>query len=131
VAVGSRGPFYRRRAVFVAIGFLGGLLGGLLGVGGGFVLIPLQVLWAKVPQRYANANSIVAILPIALAALPIYYFRTSSPQIDFRIALFLVAGSVVGAYLGARLLSRIPDRELKLAVVVVLGIVGLKELLFP
>lgn len=117
--------------MFAAIGFLGGVLGGVLGVGGGFVLIPLQVLWAKVPQRFANANSIVAILPIAVAALPIYYFRKGSPQIDFRIALFLVAGSVIGAYLGARLLKRIPDRELRLTVVVVLGLVGIKEVLFP
>jgi uncharacterized protein len=129
--VSSRGPLYERRAVFAAIGFLGGLLGGLLGVGGGFVLIPLQVLWAGVPQRNANANSIVAILPIALAALPIYYFRTRTPQIDFRVGVFLVVGSVVGAYLGARLLKRIPDRELKLAVVVILGLIGFKELLFP
>lgn len=127
----SQGPLSNRRAVFATIGFLGGVLGGLLGVGGGFVLIPLQVLWAGVPQRFANANSIVAILPIAVAAVPIYYFRKGSPQIDFRIAFFLVVGSVVGAYLGARLLKRIPDRELKLAVVVVLGLVGLKELIFP
>jgi uncharacterized protein len=100
-------------------------------VGGGFVLIPLQVLVANVPQRNANANSIVAILPIAIAALPIYYFRSSTPQVDFRVGLFLVVGSVVGAYVGARSLKRIPDRELKLLVTVVLGLIGLKELLLP
>ena len=83
------------------------------------------------PQRNANANSIVAILPIAVAALPIYYFRTRTPQIDLRVGLFLVIGSVVGAYLGARLLKKIPDRELKLAVVVILGLVGVKQLLLP
>ena len=83
------------------------------------------------PQRNANANSIVAILPIALAALPIYYFRSSTPQIDFRVALLLVVGSVVGAYIGARLLKHIPDRELKLLVTVVFGAIGLKELLIP
>jgi uncharacterized membrane protein YfcA len=107
------------------------LLGGLLGVGGGFVLIPLQVLWASVPQRYANANSLVAIIPIALAALPIYYFRKGSPQVDLHAALFLIIGSVAGAYLGARMLKRIPDRELKVIVAVVLGLVGFKEVLFP
>jgi uncharacterized membrane protein YfcA len=110
---------------------LGGLLGGLLGVGGGFVLVPLQVLWAGVPQRHANANSLVAIIPIALAALPIYYFRKGSPQVDLHAAIFLVSGSVVGAYIGARLLSRIPDLELKIGVSVLLGVVGLKELIFP
>lgn len=82
-------------------------------------------------QRNANANSIVAILPIAVAAVPIYYFRRHSPGIDFRVAVFLVVGSVVGAYLGARLLRHIPERQLKLAVFVVLGVVGVKELLFP
>ena len=127
----SRGPLNNRRAVFAAIGFLGGLLGGLLGVGGGFVLVPLQVFWTNTSQRHANANSLVAIIPIALAALPIYYFRKGSPQIDFHVAFFLIVGSVTGAYLGARLLNRIPDLQLKVAVAVVLGVVGVKELLFP
>ena len=127
----SWGPLANRRALFAAIGFLGGLLGGLLGVGGGFVLVPLQALWTNTPQRNANANSLVAIIPIALAALPIYYFRKGSPQMDFHVAAFLVLGSVVGAYMGARVLSRIPDRQLKIAVAVVLGVVGLRELLLP
>ncbi len=100
-------------------------------MGGGFVLVPLQVLWTETPQRNANANSLVAIIPIALAALPIYYFRKGSPQVDFHVALFLVIGSVVGVYIGARLLNRIPDRQLKFAVALVLGLVGFKELLFP
>jgi len=93
--------------------------------------VPLQVLWTDTSQRHANANSLVAIIPIAIAALPIYYFRKGSPQIDLHVAVFLVIGSVVGAYLGARLLNRIPDLQLKIAVAVVLGIVGVKELVFP
>ena len=95
------------------------------------MLVSLQVFCTDTPQRNANANSLVAIIPIAVAALPIYFFRKGSPQIDFHVALFLVIGSVVGAYVGARLLSRIPDRPLKVAVAVVLGVVGLKELLWP
>lgn len=107
------------------------MLGGLLGVGGGFVLVPLQVFWAGVAQRHANANSLIAIIPIAVAALPIYYFRKGAPQVDLHVALFLIIGSVVGAYVGATLLRRIPERELKFGVAVVLGVVGVKELLFP
>jgi uncharacterized membrane protein YfcA len=93
--------------------------------------VPLQVLWTGMAQRHANANSLIAIIPIAVAALPIYYFRKGSPQLDVHAALFLVIGSVIGAYIGASLVSRIPDRELRLVVAVVLGVVGLKELLFP
>ena len=110
---------------------MGGLLGGLLGVGGGFVMVPLQVLWAKMPQKQANATSLVAIIPIALVAVPIYYFRKGTPQVDFQLALFLVIGSVVGAYVGARLLNRIPERELKYGVAALLFIAGVKELVFP
>ena len=100
-------------------------------MGGGFVLVPLQVLWTDTSQRNANANSLVAIIPIAIAALPIYYFRKGTPQVDFHVAVFLVLGSVVGVYLGARLLNRIPDRQLKFAVAAILGVVGIKELLLP
>ena len=94
-------------------------------------MVPLQVLWARMPQRQANATSLVAIIPIALVAVPIYYFRKGTPQVDFHMALFLVIGSVVGAYLGARALSRIPDRPLKIIVALFLGLIGVKEILFP
>ena len=106
-------------------------MGGLLGVGGGFVMVPLQVLWAHVPQRQANATSLVAIIPIALAALPIYYFQRSSPQVDLHLALFIVIGSVVGVYVGARLLRLIPDRPLRFGVAALLLLVGLKEVIAP
>ena len=89
------------------------------------------MIWLKVSQRHANANSLVAIIPISIAALPIYLFVQPKPQVDLHFALFLVIGSVVGAYAGARLLSRVPDRELKLVVSVVMLAAGLKELVAP
>ncbi|TMD21477.1 MAG: sulfite exporter TauE/SafE family protein [Chloroflexi bacterium] len=118
-------------ARFSAIGFLGGFLGGLFGVGGGFVMIPLLVLWAGLGQRQANATSLVAIIPIAIAAVPIYYFRAGAPQVDLRVALFLVIGSMVGAYIGARALKRIPERQLRIGVAIVMVLVGIKQVVLP
>jgi uncharacterized membrane protein YfcA len=106
-------------------------MGGLLGVGGGLVMVPLQVLLGGMSQRQANATSLVAIIPIAIAALPIYYFQKGTPQVDFRMALLLVIGSVVGAYVCARLLKRIPDRPLTFGVAAVLLLAGVKELVAP
>jgi len=100
-------------------------------VGGGFVMIPLLVLWAGLGQKVANATSLVAIIPIAIAAVPIYYFTKGSPEVNLRIALFLVIGSVVGAYLGARLLKSVPDRPLRYGVAVLMLVVGVKQLVFP
>ena len=110
---------------------LGGLLGGLLGVGGGFVMIPLLVLWAKVDQHNANGTSLLAVIPIAVVGALVYFFEGSKPEVDLGFALLLIIGSVLGAYLGARAMSRIPEARLKLAVVVLLAAVGFKELLFP
>lgn len=94
-------------------------------------MIPLQVIWAGVGQHNANANSIVAIIPIAIAALPVYYFSHQRSEVDLHFALLLIIGSVVGAYVGARLLGRIPERELTLVVVAVMLVVGVKEILLP
>src|SRR5262249_16267258 len=56
----------------VAIGILGGLLSGLLGVGGGIVMVPLLVLWARYSQRDAHAASLAAIIPISVAGILTY-----------------------------------------------------------
>ena len=94
-------------------------------------MIPLLVLWAKVPQHKANGTSLLAIIPIAIVGALVYYFHGSRPQVDLGFALLLIIGSVIGAYLGARAMNRIPEAQLKVAVAVLLAAVGLKELLFP
>ncbi|HXI96681.1 MAG TPA: TSUP family transporter, partial [Candidatus Acidoferrum sp.] len=68
------------RRIDAAIGVIGGLAGGLLGVGGGFVMVPLQVIWASRTQHRATGTSLAAILPIAVVAGATYYFGGRSPQ---------------------------------------------------
>ena len=47
------------------------------------------------------------------------------------MALFLVVGSMVGAYLGARALKRIPERQLRIGVAIVMVLVGIKQAVLP
>jgi uncharacterized membrane protein YfcA len=94
-------------------------------------MIPLLVLWTGLPQHKANGTSLLAIIPIAIVGALVYYFQGSRPQVDLGFAFLLSIGSVVGAYLGARAASRLPEAQLKLGVVVLLVAVGVKELLFP
>jgi uncharacterized membrane protein YfcA len=94
----------------VAIGLVGGVLSGLLGVGGGIVMVPLLVLWARHGQRDAHAISLGAIIPISIAGIATY---GAAGEVRVYPALALAAGSVGGARVGAMLLARIDERLLK------------------
>ena len=94
----------------VVIGVLGGLLSGLLGVGGGIVMVPLLVLWARYGQRDAHAASLGAIIPISIAGIATYGI---AGEVRLGPAAALAAGSIFGAQLGAGILARIDERVLK------------------
>jgi uncharacterized membrane protein YfcA len=98
-------------AQLVAIGIVGGLLSGLLGVGGGVVMVPLLVLWAGYRQRDAHAASLGAIIPISIAGILTFGIAGEVHWLD---ALALALGAVAGARIGARLLTRIDERLLKI-----------------
>ena len=66
-----------------------------------------------------------------LAAEHVGDLVSGRPQVDLGFAVLLIIGSVVGAYLGARAMRRIPETQLKVAVVVLMVVVAFKELLFP
>jgi uncharacterized protein len=99
-----------RTPQLLAIGCLGGLLSGLLGVGGGVIMVPLLALWANQDQRTAHALSLGAIVPIGAAGILAY---GAAGEVRPLAALGLLAGSVIGARYGAGLLARTPDRPLK------------------
>lgn len=100
-------------------------------MGGGFALVPLQVIFARVDQHHAHGTSLAAIIPGALVGALIYYFGSPHPQVDLRFAAILVLGSAVGAYLGARAMTRIPERPLRMVFAAVLVAVAAKEVVLP
>jgi len=97
-------------------------------VGGGFLLVPLQVMWSGTRQREASGTSLAAILPIASVGAVVYYFGRGQPQVDLGVAFSLVLGSVAGAIAGVYASTRIPEDALKVIVAVMLVGVGLKEI---
>lgn len=107
---GARGRRLRVDRELVAIGIVGGLLSGLLGVGGGIVMVPLLVFWAGYAQRQAHALSLGAIIPISIAGIATYGI---AGEVRYGPALALAAGSIAGAQLGAGMLARIDERLLK------------------
>ncbi len=94
------------------IGFLAGVLAGLFGVGGGFLMVPLYIAWLKIDQKKAHATSLGAIIPIAISGA-IGYAATG--DVDWKSAAFLLAGSFFGAMYGAKLLHSISLPKLQIA----------------
>ena len=117
----ASGRFAGLDARLLAIGILGGLLSGLLGVGGGVVMVPLLVLWAGYRQRDAHALSLGAIIPISLASVLIY---GAAGKVRLSDAVALAVGAIVGALIGASALARIEERPLKLVFGLFLGAVS-------
>jgi uncharacterized membrane protein YfcA len=102
----------------VAIGVGAGVASGLLGVGGGVVMIPLLVAALGFPQHRAHATSLAAIVLIAAAGAARFAL---DGRVDLGIAILLAIGTLAGAPLGARTLSRMNERRLKFA----FGLLGL------
>lgn len=93
------------------IGFLAGVLAGLFGVGGGFLMVPLYLAWLHIDQKKAHATSLGAIVPIAIAGAVGY---TATGDVNWTSALYLLAGSFFGAIYGAKLLQTISLPRLQL-----------------
>lgn len=102
-----------RRQIWLAvgIGLLAGVLAGMFGVGGGFLMVPLYISWLGLEQRKSHATSLAAIVPIALAGALGYAAQDS---VDSRAAIALLAGSVFGALYGVKLLGQVPLKFLQL-----------------
>jgi uncharacterized membrane protein YfcA len=99
------------RMRLVLVGLLAGVASGLFGVGGGLVIVPALVAFCRRDQREAVATSLLAIAPLAIAGVIGYAVHG---EIDVLLAAPLVAGSVIGAWLGSALLRRLPLRVLRM-----------------
>ena len=86
-------------------GVVGGFLSGFFGVGGGIIMVPLLMMWAKFDQRRASATSLLAIIPTSLVGALTY---AANHQVDVLVAVFVSLGAIVGAPLGSKLLRVLP-----------------------
>ena len=90
--------------ILVLIGFVAGTLGSMLGLGGGFLIVPALILLKAMDPKMATHTAIAVIIPTMLIAL---WRRSQDGQVDWRLALTLAAGAAVGAVLGSWLVR--PD----------------------
>ncbi|MBM7829412.1 putative membrane protein YfcA [Agromyces cerinus] len=114
-------------ARLAVIGAVGGLLSGAFGVGGGILMVPLFVTFAGMDQRRASATSLAAIVPTAIVGSIVYFI---SGEVDVIPALFVAAGGIIGSWIGARLLRRLPLGWLRWMFIALLVAVAVRMLVF-
>jgi len=106
-------------ARYASIGAVAGLLSGLLGIGGGVIMVPAFVQFARMEVKAAIATSLVCV---GAFAVPGTVTHALLGHIDGRVAIALIAGVVPGARVGAALTIRATDRRLRVTVASFLGV---------
>ena len=114
-----------------AIGLVAGLASGYVGVGGGFIMVPLMLSIIGIPMRKASGTSLIAVM---ILAIPGVIEQGIIGNINYLAGVAIVIGTIPGAVIGARLVTKVPERTLRLlfgcflivaAVMLVLNEVGI------
>lgn len=106
---------------FTATGGSGGLLAGLFGIGGGLIVVPLQILWLSTPIKIAARASLAVIMLSSAAA--VVGHTVVDGGIHWRTGIVLGIGGVIGAPIGVFLLRRIsPTAATRILQLVLLGV---------
>ena len=106
----------------LALGFGAGILTMLLGIGGGFILVPAMIYLLGMPARVVIGTSLAIILCISAGTTMTHALTTRA--VDIVLAGLLLVGGVVGAQYGAVLATRMKPDFLRLALAVVILLVG-------
>jgi uncharacterized protein len=111
----------------VVIGFFVGVLSAIMGVGGGFVIVPAMIYLLRMPTNVVMGTSLFQII-IVTAATTILQ-ATTNYSVDIVLALLLIIGGVVGAQFGVRVGARLRGEQLRLLLALLVLAVGFRLLL--
>ena len=95
----------------VAIGLVAGLASGYVGVGGGFIMVPLMLSIIGIPMRKASGTSLIAVM---ILAIPGVIEQGIIGNINYLAGIAIVIGTIPGAVIGAKLVTKVPERTLRL-----------------
>ncbi|MDP1632592.1 MAG: sulfite exporter TauE/SafE family protein [Caulobacter sp.] len=108
----------------IVLGFLIGILSAIMGVGGGFILVPAMVYLLRMPANVVVGTSLFQI--VITTALTSVLQAGRNQTVDIVLATLLLIGGVVGAQLGARASARFRAEELRALLALIVLLVGLR-----
>ena len=92
------------------IGLVAGLASGYVGVGGGFIMVPLMMSVLHVPMKLTSGTSLIAVM---ILAVPGTITQAVLGNINWVAGIAVACGSIPGAALGAKLIPKVPERQLR------------------
>ncbi len=108
------------------LGVMVGLLSGVMGVGGGFIMVPILIYVLRVPSILAIGTSLFQV--IFVSAITTILQAVWNHTVDIALALMLMAGGVLGAQAGAAAGQRLRAEQLRLLLAILVLGVGLRLL---
>jgi uncharacterized membrane protein YfcA len=106
------------------VGALVGLLGAVMGVGGGFIMVPAMIYLLKMPTKVVVGTSLFQI--IFVAAFNTMMHAITNHTVDMVLALLLLIGGVVGAQIGSRFGAKLRGEQLRILLAALVLGVGIK-----
>jgi hypothetical protein len=109
----------------IVVGLAGGALGGLIGLGGGFIMVPLLVYLFHMGQHDAQGTSLAVLLPPVGILSVLQYWRAGHVQLA--VALWAALGFLVGGWIGGAVAQAIGGATLRrvFAVILILAAIDL------
>ena len=108
----------------IFFGILIGLISSLLGVGGGFILVPILIYVIGMPAKLVPGTSLFAMIFVMIIVTLLHAIVNNT--IDIYLVLILAIGSVLGAQLGSKVSYKLAGEELRAILSILILILGLK-----
>lgn len=99
----------KKTLVSAIAGVVAGFANGLFGAGGGMILVPAMQRFLEIDTHKSHATAITVILPLSIVSMFVYL---KGGYIEWNVVVFISAGGVLGSFIGAKLLNRIPKKAL-------------------
>ena len=121
---------FKRSKIYLSVipvagaGLIIGFLGAIMGIGGGFLLVPVMIYVLRIPTATVIGTSMVLTLVTMIVATVLH--ATTNHLVDAVLALVLMVGGVVGAQFGARAGQKIRSEHLRLLLGLLILSVGIR-----
>lgn len=114
----TKSRLYMSALLPMAVGLLGGLMISILGIGGGFIMVPAMIYVLGMPSLLVPGTSLYQI--IFISAFSCILHAVANGTVDVILALIMIVGGVVGAQVGVRLAKRIKGAPARVALALII-----------